>query len=86
MKNKSKRVFPKYVPGEIVEIVAGTLYYDANWLRENGMISQSHGKIFGEGTRGVYLRASNDSGPMYKIIEIDGEHFEVFHVNIKKLN
>lgn len=77
-------MFPKYTPGETVELTEGHKYFWATWAQDNGY-TPGQMRTFHKAVRGKFIKSSPDSGPMYKIIEIAGEQFEIMHTEIKKV-
>ena len=85
-KKKNKKEFAKYISGELVICEPGYHHLWTEWLRENGYVPNGQGRMFSSSVQGKFLKTSPDSGPLYKIVEINGEQFEIFHVSIKKVN
>lgn len=77
-------MFPKYNPGDTVELTEGHKYFWPIWARENGYMNGQM-RTFHTNVRGKFVKTSPDGGPMYKIIEVNGEQFEVIHTEITKV-
>lgn len=83
MRNQKKRKFEKYTPGEVVKLTEDRFYqFHTNWAIENGY-RQGEGRQLQANTKGKFVSNSSE-GPIYKIVEVNGEHFEIIHANLKK--
>lgn len=82
-RNKKSKTFIKFLPGELIEITTAGCYtvWDM-WAHENGYAIPPVRNISAK-TLGKFVKTS-PTGPMYKIVDINGELFEVIHVNIRK--
>lgn len=81
---KKKRVFPKFELGDLVEVREGMHFYWPTWSRENGYLAGG-GTLFTENKIGKFVKTSPDSGPGYKIIEVEDKLYEIIHVDLKKI-
>lgn len=77
--------FEKYEPGELVDCPDGMIFYWTQWAAENGHIQTDSGRYFPRPPRGRFVKISPESGSLYKIIDIDGELFEIIHAKLKKV-
>jgi hypothetical protein len=82
--NKRKQSFVTYEPGELVDCPDGMIFYWTQWATTNGQLAES-GRYFQRPPRGRYIKVSPESGPLYKIIDINGELFEIIHAKLKKV-
>ena len=80
---KTKKMLPGFKPGDIVEHQGGMLYYFTDWVQENRYCDSQ--KYFNDKIRGVVLN-SRASGPMYRIVEIGGEQFEIMQASLQKVS
>ena len=82
--NKEKIKLTRYNFGEIVLISEGMKYYSSEWISKNGLLPGA-GLYFREKTKGQFVKVSPDSGPLYHIILVNKELFEIFHKDLQKV-
>jgi hypothetical protein len=81
---KPKKNFIKFYPGELVEIKhAGHYTLWDTWARQNGYAIPPIRNINAK-TIGKFVKTSPENGPLYKIIDIEGELFEIIHASLQK--
>jgi len=84
-RNKKTKNFIKFYPGELVEVIQPGCYtLWETWARDHGYVVPPVRTISAK-TIGKFVRTSPDNGPLYKIIDIDGELFEIIHASLKKV-